>query len=126
MADNQTDSPETIERDIEQTQDRIGETVEKIEEKLTPTALTRSVLGDDGADMVREGLRLARENPIPLAMIVIGAVWLFATSDSPLIRRVTSRMTGMIGGDDDLRSRSDEPAPIGPPPAQGEAFDRRR
>lgn len=126
MAGDQTDSPETIERDIERTQERIGETVGKIEDKLTPKELTRSVLGDEAPDMLREGLRLARENPIPIAMIAIGAVWLFATSDSPLIRRITNRMSAMMGGEESLRARAEESARIGPPFAQGEAFDRRR
>lgn len=126
MVDKMSDA-KTIERDIERTQDSIGKTVEKIEEKLTPREVTRSVLGDSGQEWVREGLRMARDNPVPVAMIAIGAIWLFATSDSPMIKRISDRLSRAVNGDPDqgLRSREDEPAPIGPPPAQGEAYDRR-
>jgi hypothetical protein len=129
MADDQNASSETLERDIERTQDRIGETVDKIEQKLTPREITRTALGDDGQDLVREALRMTRENPVPVAMIAVGAIWLLATSGSPLVRRMGDRLskaaTGRGSGDDALRPRSDEPAPIGPPPASGEAYDRR-
>jgi len=128
VADNRSDDPQTIERDIERTQDWIGETVEKIEEKLTPREVTRSVLGDSGQEWVREGLRMARDNPVPVAMIAIGAIWLFATSDSPLVKRMSDRLSRAVHGDsaDGLRSRNEEPAPIGPPPTRGESYDRRR
>lgn len=125
MADRHSEDPDVIERDIERTQDSIGETVERIEEKLTPREVTRSLLGDSGQEWVREGLRMARDNPVPVAMIAIGAIWLFATSDSPMIKRVSDRLSSAVGGDDKLRSRREEPAPIGPPPARGEEFDRR-
>jgi hypothetical protein len=129
MAADTRDS-DTIERDIDRTQDKIGDTVEKIEEKMDPSEITRSILGEDGQESVRNGLRIARENPIPVALIAIGAVWLFATSDTPMIRRVRERLIGggrsSTGKDrNGLIPRSEEPAPIGPPPARGEEFDRR-
>jgi hypothetical protein len=131
MAANRSDHADTIEREIDRTQDRIGDTVEKIEEKMDPSEITRSVLGDDGQETVRNGIRIARENPIPVALIAVGAVWLFATSDTPMIRRVRERLMGSgrsPAGKDrhGLRPRSEEPAPIGPPPERGEDFDRRR
>lgn len=127
MVDNPSDDAQTIGRDIERTQDSIGDTVEKIEEKLTPREVTRSVLGDSGQEWVREGLRMARDNPVPVAMIAIGAIWLFATSDSPMIKRMSDRLSRAVNGgsDEGLRSREEEPAPIGPPPAKGETYDRR-
>jgi hypothetical protein len=129
MAANRNSNPEAIERDIERTQEAIGETINQIEEKLTPGEVSRSVLGDDGQQWVREGLRMARENPVPVGMIAIGAIWLLATSNSPLIKRISERLSRTVHGSDPkdrLRSRSKEPAPIGPPPAQGSDFDRRR
>ena len=132
MADNQNQDPETIERDIERTQDAIGDTVEKIEEKLTPSEVTRSILGEDGQDAVREALRMARDNPVPTGMIAVGAiglVWLLATSDSPMVKRMSDHLGRSIRGPnsnaDGLRSRNEEPAPIGPPPAHGAKYDRR-
>lgn len=128
MSDNRADEA-TLERDVKRTQDRMGDTVERIEEKLNPREVARSVMGDDGMDTAKEAFDVARRNPLPVALIAIGAVWLFATSDAPMIRRVRDRLTG--GGSSSgkdrhgLIPRSDEPAPIGPPPATGEAYDRR-
>jgi hypothetical protein len=128
VADNVKDRPEAIEQDIERTQDAIGDTIGKIEEKLSPSEVTRSILGDSGQEIAREAFHLVRQNPVPAAMIVVGAVWLVATSDSPLIKRVSDRLVRRLRGEDsaqDLRPRDEEPAPIGPPPAVGDAFDRR-
>lgn len=120
-------SEAAIEDDVRRTQDQIGDTVEKIEEKLNPHEITRSVIGDENTDVAEEALAIARTNPIPVAMIAIGAIWLVATSPSPAIRRIRE---GIIGkgrstGGMKLRPRVAEPAPIGPPPPRGEAFDRR-
>lgn len=126
MADKHTDNPEAIERDIERTQDAIGDTIETIEQKLTPKEISRSVLGDSGQEWLREGVRIARENPVPLAMIALGAVWLLATSESPLIKRLGDRLSDRLAGSGpDLRSRREEPAPIGPPASTGDQYDRR-
>jgi hypothetical protein len=130
MTANPADSPDMIERDIERTQDRMGDTVDRIEEKLTPKEVTRAALGDDGQELVREALRMTRENPVPVAMIAVGAIWLLATSGSPLIKRAGNRLSRMFKehetDENGLRPRSKEPAPIGPPPASGEAYDRRK
>jgi hypothetical protein len=128
MADDPKQEANLIEQDVLRTQDDIGETVEKLEEKLTPRELTRSVIGDDGAEVAREALEVARQNPIPVAMIAVGLIWLLATSRSPTLKRLTGRVLG--GGsaaEEDqsgLRPRSAEPAPIGPPGAVGEDYDR--
>lgn len=130
MPDNMTGnrtSEAAIEDDVRRTQDRIGDTVDKIEEKLDPREITRSVIGDENTDVAEEALDIARTNPIPVAMIAIGAIWLVATSPSPAIRRIREAITGKgrSTGNMKLRPRSAEPAPIGPPPPRGEAFDRR-
>jgi hypothetical protein len=131
--------PDKIERDVRRTQDEIGRTVDKLEEKLTPREISRSVIGDDGTQMAEEALEVTRTNPIPVALIAIGIIWLIATSRSGAMRRVADRIAGK-GPDrrDDqfmgrseargsgLRPRVAEPAPIGPPPPAGEGFDRSR
>jgi hypothetical protein len=126
--DNRPDQA-SIEDEVRRTQDEIGETVNKLEEKLSPREITRSALGDDGADVAREALDVARQSPIPVALIAVGIIWLLATSRSPMIRRITERITGSgrgsEGTDAGLRQRSAEPAPIGPPPTTGESYDRR-
>lgn len=124
MADRKTQDPETLEREIRETQDDIGDTVEKLEDKLSPDNVAHSLLGDDGEELASNALDIVRRNPIPVAMIAVGLIWLVASSDSPPLRRFRERFTGRGGMN--LRSRRQEPAPIGPPPATGEAFDRRR
>lgn len=127
MADtknSRTRKPAQIEKDVRRTQDAIGDTVDRIEDKMNPRDISREVLGDEGTKVAREALEVTRTNPIPVAMIAVGLIWLVATSNSPAIRRLMDKATGKGGMD--LRPRSKEPAPIGPPPATGEAFDRRR
>lgn len=124
--DNRPDEA-AIERDVRRTQDQIGDTVDKLEAKMNPKDISRAVVGDDGTELAEEALEVTRTNPIPVAMIVVGVIWLFASSSSPAIKRITDRITGKSGTDaKGLRPRSAEPALIGPPPETGQAFDRRR
>jgi len=129
MADNRTDQEQaTIEQDVVETQDEMGETVRELEDKLNPRDIAQSFMGDDATETAKEALEVARRNPLPVALIAVGAVWLFATSEAPMIRDIRERFTGRggTGGKrSGLRSRAAEPAPIGPPPASGEAYDRR-
>ena len=127
MIDNSPNSEADLERDVRRTQDQMGDTVDKLEAKMNPREVTRSVIGDDGADVAQEALEVTRRNPIPVAMIAVGVIWLLATSRSPAIKRFTDGLTGKRSNDragEGLRPRSAEPAPIGPPPATGDAYDR--
>ena len=117
--------PSAIANEVRRTQDEIGDTVGRLEEKMNPGDISREMLGDEGTEVAKEAFEVARTNPIPVAMIAVGLIWLIASSNSPAIRRFTDRISGRSGGGMDLRSRSEEPAPIGPPPPSGEAFDRR-
>jgi hypothetical protein len=123
MSTANTRDPETVEREVRQTQDEIGDTVEK----LDPHQIADSLLGEDGEELARNAMTVVRENPLPVAMIAVGVLWLVATSNAPPLRRLRERFAGRGGIDrSDLRRRSEHPAPIGPPPATGEAYDRRR
>jgi hypothetical protein len=114
---------ELLEGDVRRSQDRIGDTVEEIEDKLSPREVARSVMGEDRLEAATEVFDVARRNPLPAALIAVGTIWLLATSQAPMIRRVRERLIG--GGRSGLRPRSEEPAPVGPPPAMGEKYDRR-
>ena len=118
-----------IENEVRRTQDEIGDTVDRLEEKMNPRDVTRSVIGEDNSELAEEALQVARTNPIPVALIAIGLIWLIATTRTPTVKRVADRITGKrrekSSGEMDLRPRSAEPAPIGPPPETGQAFDRR-
>ena len=149
MTDNMTrdrSDEAAIEKDVRRTQDAMGDTVSKLEEKMNPREIAHEVMGDEGTDVAREALEVTRQNPIPVAMIAVGLIWILATSRSPMITRLTERFTGRKRGGMDLRPRSAEPAPIGPSPggdtsglrprsaepapigpsSRGEDWDRRR
>jgi hypothetical protein len=123
MTDTRSDEA-MIEADIERTQDQMGKTVQKLEDSLTPKEMARSVMGDDGTDFAKEALEIVRQNPIPAAMMAVGAIWLLATARTPGMKRMTDRLWSRSTSSD-LRPRSAEPAPIGPPPPAGEELDRR-
>ena len=109
------ESAEAIERDIVETQDERGETVEQLQGALSPSALGREIIGDDGMETAKQAFEVAKRNPLPVAMIAIGTAWLFATSDAPMISNMRRRLFGGSGSmKSGLRSRSEEPAPIGP------------
>ena len=85
---------EAIRRDIEQTRDRLGHTVEALGERLNPARIKQQVkdnireatigrvqtMANNAKNRVEEGGRglvaTIRENPIPAAMIVGGLGWL--------------------------------------------------
>lgn len=132
MAAEPADDPALIQDDVERTQDAMGATVQKLEDKLNPRKIAQSMLSDDNADTARDAWEVVTRSPVPVAMIAAGTAWLLATSDAPMISRfreeLKRRFRGAIdsaGSDDRLRPRSAEPAPIGPPPPAGEAYDRR-
>lgn len=132
MTADQIGDPASIEKDVERTQDAIGETVQKIEDRLSPGRFARSLLGEGNANAAQEAWEVVRVSPLPVAMIVGGAAWLLATSDAPLVRRARDELKRRLqnafsseSDRSDLRPRSAEPAPIGPPPAAGERYDRR-
>ena len=124
MSDDRTNEADIIEQDVVETQDAMGNTLQKLEEQLTPRGIAQSVMGDEGTDFAREALDLVKQNPIPVGLMAIGAIWLLATSGSPMVKRVRSAVTTR-NNDFDLRPRSEEPAPIGPPPETGLEYDRR-
>ena len=132
MPADRNEDPATIERDVERTQDAMGDTVQKLEDKLNPRKLAQSLFSDDNADTARDAWDVVRQSPLPVAMIAAGTAWLLATSEAPMISRLRdelkSRFRSAVGSrNSESASRPDvhHPAPIGPPPATGEAFDRR-
>lgn len=121
-ADTHTDAA-GIEDDVRRTQDEIGETVGKLEEQLNPRGILDSFMGQDTAANAREVWGVARENPVPVALIAVGAVWLLATSETPTIRDIRERLIAKFGGSSG--SAGGRPGTSGPPPETGGQFDRR-
>ena len=81
-----TQDPAAIERDIRRTQDEMSRTVDRIGDQLTPRNLINSLLdkAEDNNIDARYLLDGARRNPIALAMIAGGAIWLVSDSDAKL------------------------------------------
>lgn len=83
-----------LEREVRETQDEIGETVQKLEQKLEPKEIVRSAVGDRNFDLGREAIEVVKHNPVPAALIAVGVIWLLATSNSPTINEVRRRLAG--------------------------------
>jgi ElaB/YqjD/DUF883 family membrane-anchored ribosome-binding protein len=94
-----TQDPAAIERDIRQTQDEMSRTVDRIGDQLTPRNLLNSLLDQAESNNIdaRKLLDGARRNPLALAMIAGGAIWLASDSDAKL---------PSFGGDDTAPERS--------------------
>ena len=107
MSDNRQD-PAAIEQDIRRTQDQIGDTVAKLEAQLNPRELARSVVGEDGNEIAREALEITRRNPIPVAMIAVGLIWLLATGRTRNGTRLVDRIAGALGGGNRAGARASD------------------
>jgi ElaB/YqjD/DUF883 family membrane-anchored ribosome-binding protein len=96
-----TRDPAEIERDIRRTQDEMSQTVDRIGDQLTPRNLVNALLDKAEANNVdaRALIDGARRNPIALAMIAGGAIWLVSESDAklPSIGRSNSSSTKPVG-----------------------------
>jgi hypothetical protein len=83
---NQTDTrdPAEIEREIRSTQAEMSRTADQIGDQLTPKNLLNSLLdkADQNGVDARYLLDGARRNPIALAMIALGGIWLVSESDA--------------------------------------------
>ncbi len=99
MNANDTRNPAEIERDIRTTQQDMSDTVNKLEEQLTPRNIMNTLLDKSDANGVdgRYLLDQARRNPIALGMIAIGGLWLVSDSDA----RASSLKPGFLGSSDD-------------------------
>jgi gas vesicle protein len=78
--------PAEIERDIRQTQEEMSRTVNRIGDQLTPRSIINALFdkaesNDIDARYLLDG---ARRNPLALAMIAGGAIWLISDSDAKL------------------------------------------
>lgn len=82
----QTDTrdPAEIEREIRSTQAEMSRTADQIGDQFTPRNLLNSLLdkADENGIDARYVLDGARRNPIALAMIALGGIWLVSDSDA--------------------------------------------
>ena len=76
--------PAEIEREIRETQRDMSRTVGQIEDQLTPRNLMNALLdkADEKGIDARYVIDGARRNPLALAMIALGGIWLVSDSDA--------------------------------------------
>ncbi len=92
-----------IERDLASTRARLDERLDTLQERLSPGQMVDEAMGylrrtgatDQAGEFGRNMALTARDNPIPLALVGVGLVWLMASGPSREPRRVERR-------DDDL------------------------
>jgi hypothetical protein len=89
MANDTSILADAIEEDIRNTQDQMGDTIEALEERLSPPQVARSVLGSDGGDILKDAIEITRRNPIPVALIAVGVIWLLADSRTGAARKLS-------------------------------------
>jgi len=83
---NEARSPDQIERDISDIRDRISDTLDAVQEKLSPGELLDQVLNfskEEGGAMIEDCARAIRRNPLPSAMIGAGLAWLLYANNRP-------------------------------------------
>lgn len=86
MNDQTHQDPAEIERDIRRTQEEMSRTVDAIGDQLTPRNLLNALLDKAEGNNVDARMLLdgARRNPLALAMIAGGAIWLVSDNDAKL------------------------------------------
>lgn len=81
-----TRNPEEIEREIRRTQYEMSDTADRLGEQLKPRNIANGLM-EKGTTKMKNGgdrvLEATRSNPIPLAMIGIGGLWLAARTTKP-------------------------------------------
>jgi hypothetical protein len=103
MNDQTHQDPAEIERDIRHTQEQMSRTVDAIGDQLTPRNLLNAMLDKAETNNVDARMLLdgARRNPLALAMIAGGAIWLVSDNDAklPKIERHKSKPDAGLGLD---------------------------
>lgn len=85
MTDVRRERPDEIERDINARRDDLAATLDALQDRASPRVLAKEVghaLKDEGADMLDAAIRMARRNPVAVAMIAAGVAWLAFGSDA--------------------------------------------
>jgi hypothetical protein len=92
-------SPEQVQREVQQSRTEVEDTLEAIQERLSPGQLFEQAVdymrSSNGGDFLRNLGGMVRDNPVPVALVGTGLVWLMLSS---------SRSTRQYDEDDLLES----------------------
>jgi hypothetical protein len=90
-------SPEQVQREVQQSRTEVEDTLEAIQERLSPGQLFEQAVdymrSSNGGDFLRNLGGMVRDNPVPVALVGTGLVWLMLSS---------SRSTRQYDDEDDL------------------------
>lgn len=133
-------SVDDIERDIERKRANIGAGIAELQDRLSPEAIVtdaKSVLQQNFAEIADPIARAARTNPLAVALIGVGLVWLFAsvtqTSVTKIRRPYKEPLPRPHADPDWLRHEGIEPHPsvssrhptsFQPPPAWADSSNK--
>lgn len=86
MTNNNSQDPAAIESEIRDTQDNMSSTIDKIGDQLSIKNMFNAILAkaDESNVDTRMILDGARRNPVALALIAAGAIWLVSDKDSKI------------------------------------------
>lgn len=87
--DNLAKEPNAMEQEISHTRERIGRTVEELEQRLSPGQLVDQALGfarDHGGDFAANFAGSVRRNPLPLLLTGVGVLWLLKSQSKASTR----------------------------------------
>ncbi len=77
--DPEHERPQDIERDIEARREELATTLEALHERVSPKGIAEGLgyaLRDESGDLLAAAGRVARRNPMAVALIAAGAAWL--------------------------------------------------
>lgn len=99
--DRASPAPADVEREIGRTRADITQTLDALELKLNPRHIAEMGVemfntNFSGGDAVNRGLAAMRANPVPVALIGIGAAWLLASNTGLTDRIARTERTGTV------------------------------
>ena len=82
--DGGSKSPEEVQREVQQSRAKVEDTLEAIQERLSPGQVFEQVVdymrSSNGNDFLRNLGTMVRDNPVPVALVGTGLVWLMLSS----------------------------------------------
>jgi hypothetical protein len=77
-------SPQEVQREVQQSRAELEDTLEAIQERLSPGQMFEQVVdymrSSNGSDFLRNLGTMVRDNPVPVALVGTGLVWLMLSS----------------------------------------------